>query len=182
MIVSPDRQLKGKTNFITWRRGFERAAKAQDVLDLLKGDEEILEKPNKDDYLYDDSEGKTTQAQAVTATNNNSILCQADYKLRMATAAEADQSMAARCPTRKQALRHMIRIKAYLNARSARKRHPTSDKQDLKGHHLQRTKYKRYRNVSKRMFSLVQRSRPYPATRAGSLNRLDDGARSGAST
>jgi hypothetical protein len=74
MIVSPDRQLKGKTNFITWRRGFERAAKAQDVLDLLKGDEEILEKPNKDDYLYDDSEGKTTQAQAVTATNNNSIL------------------------------------------------------------------------------------------------------------
>lgn len=80
MVVGPERQLKSKTNFITWRREFERAAKAQDVLDLLKGDEEILEKPNKTDYLYDSGGGKTTQMQAVTATNNNAILWQADSK------------------------------------------------------------------------------------------------------
>ena len=60
MVVSADSQLKGKTNFITWRREFERAAKAQDVLDLLKGDEEILEKSNKTDYLYDSGGEKTT--------------------------------------------------------------------------------------------------------------------------
>jgi hypothetical protein len=28
MVVGPERQFKGKTNFITWRREFERAAKA----------------------------------------------------------------------------------------------------------------------------------------------------------
>jgi hypothetical protein len=50
------------------------------VLDLLKGDEEILEKPNKRDYLYDSGGEKITQVQAVTATNNNAILWQADSK------------------------------------------------------------------------------------------------------
>jgi hypothetical protein len=55
--VSPERRLRGKVNFITWKRDFEREAKAYDVLDLFTGDEEILEKPQKGDYI-DDDEGK----------------------------------------------------------------------------------------------------------------------------
>ena len=46
--VSSDRLLKGKTNLVTWKREFERAAKAQDVLDLLTGDEDILSKPKSE--------------------------------------------------------------------------------------------------------------------------------------
>src|SRR5277367_6682878 len=49
--VSQDCLLKGKANFITWKREFERAAKAQDVLDLLTGDEPILNKPKTESYL-----------------------------------------------------------------------------------------------------------------------------------
>ena len=80
MVISADRQLKDKVNFITWRREFERAAKTQDMLDLLNESEDIIDKPDKDLYLFDmDAEGKTTQAQAVIGTNNNSILWQADY-------------------------------------------------------------------------------------------------------
>src|SRR4051812_8526219 len=56
MDVSPDRRLRGKVNFITWKREFEREAKAHDVLDLFTGDEEILEKPKKEDYIDDDDE------------------------------------------------------------------------------------------------------------------------------
>lgn len=48
MGVSPEHRLRGKVNFITWKREFEREAKAHDVLDLFTGDEEILEKPPHD--------------------------------------------------------------------------------------------------------------------------------------
>ena len=51
--VSSDRQLQGKSNFISWTRDFERAAKAKDVFNLLNGDEEILKEPQEDAYLAD---------------------------------------------------------------------------------------------------------------------------------
>ncbi|KAH6699947.1 ankyrin repeat-containing domain protein [Leptodontidium sp. MPI-SDFR-AT-0119] len=54
--VSPERRLRGKVNFITWKREFEREAKAHDVLDLFTGDEEILDKPQKGNYLDDDDD------------------------------------------------------------------------------------------------------------------------------
>jgi hypothetical protein len=51
--VSFDRQLQGKSNFISWTRDFERAAKAKDVFNLLNGDEKILKEPQEDAYLTD---------------------------------------------------------------------------------------------------------------------------------
>jgi hypothetical protein len=56
MDVSPERRLRGKVNFITWKREFERKAKAYDILDLFTSDEEILEKPKKEDYIDDDDD------------------------------------------------------------------------------------------------------------------------------
>jgi hypothetical protein len=53
MSVPLDRQLKGKANFISWKRHFERAAKALDVLDLLTGKEEVLEKPQRRVYFHE---------------------------------------------------------------------------------------------------------------------------------
>src|SRR4051812_8172829 len=54
--VSLERRLRGKVNFVTWKREFEREAKAHDVLDLFTGDEGILEKPQKGDYIEDDDD------------------------------------------------------------------------------------------------------------------------------
>jgi hypothetical protein len=51
--VSSDRQLQGKSNFISWPRDFERAAKAKDVFNLLNGDEKILKEPQEDTYFAD---------------------------------------------------------------------------------------------------------------------------------
>jgi hypothetical protein len=56
MDVSSERRLRGKVNFITWKREFEREAKAHEVLDLFTGEEEILEKPQKGDYIDDDED------------------------------------------------------------------------------------------------------------------------------
>ncbi|KAJ5982129.1 hypothetical protein N7451_012291 [Penicillium sp. IBT 35674x] len=49
--VKPDRQLEGKTNFINWKREFERAARANNALEFLTGEKVVPTKPNKDDYL-----------------------------------------------------------------------------------------------------------------------------------
>ena len=59
MDVSPERHFRGKINFITWKREFEHEAKAHDVLDLFTDDEEILEKPQKWDYIDDDDDKDT---------------------------------------------------------------------------------------------------------------------------
>src|ERR1700709_183582 len=72
--VKDDRKLKGKTNFVSWKREFERAAKANDIIEYLTGAEVVPSKPKKEDYF-----GKTTEvdtrrltramsAQAQTAT------------------------------------------------------------------------------------------------------------------
>lgn len=72
MSVPLDRQLKGKANFISWKRHFERAAKALDILNLLTGKKEILEKPQTRVYLYE-PETKINTVETMTQTSNNSI-------------------------------------------------------------------------------------------------------------
>ncbi|KAJ5749394.1 hypothetical protein N7533_006422 [Penicillium manginii] len=97
--VKPDRQLKGKTNFISWKREFERAARANDVLEFLTGEEVVPPKPNKDEYFLKvldaetrrstrikkslspttDDENETDDGQAVVLTTNNTLRWQIDY-------------------------------------------------------------------------------------------------------
>jgi hypothetical protein len=43
--VKDDRKLKGKTNFVSWKREFERAAKANDIIEYLTGAEVVPSKP-----------------------------------------------------------------------------------------------------------------------------------------
>ncbi|KAJ6033764.1 hypothetical protein N7444_011535 [Penicillium canescens] len=97
--VKPDRRLKGKTNFISWKREFERAARANDVLEFLTGEEVVPPKPNKDEYFVKvldtetrrstrikkslspttDDENETDDGQAVVLTTNNTLRWQIDY-------------------------------------------------------------------------------------------------------
>ena len=49
--VKADRKLKGKTNFIGWKREFERAAKANDIFEYLTGEEVVPSQPRKEDYF-----------------------------------------------------------------------------------------------------------------------------------
>lgn len=49
--VKTDRKLKGKANFVSWKREFERAAKTHDILEYLTGEEVVPPKPRKEDYL-----------------------------------------------------------------------------------------------------------------------------------
>ena len=48
--VKDGRKLKGKTNFVSWKREFERAAKSNDVLEYITGEEVVPPKPKKEDY------------------------------------------------------------------------------------------------------------------------------------
>ena len=57
--VKDDRNLKGKTNFIGWKREFDRAAKANDILEYLTGDEVVPPKPKKEDYFVKSTEADT---------------------------------------------------------------------------------------------------------------------------
>ena len=99
--VKADRKLKGKTNFIGWKREFERAAKANDILEYLTGEEVVPSKPRKEDYFVKlievdsrrpsrakktvqtftpstDDDGETDDAQTMTSTNN-ALRWQIDY-------------------------------------------------------------------------------------------------------
>jgi len=49
--VKDDRRLNGKTNFVSWKREFERAAKANDIFEYLIGEEVVPPKPKKEDYF-----------------------------------------------------------------------------------------------------------------------------------
>ncbi|KAJ5222193.1 uncharacterized protein N7469_008433 [Penicillium citrinum] len=97
--VKSDRQLQGKTNFISWKREFERAARANDALEFLTGEEVVPTKPNKDDYLAKVSEIDTRRStrvkkaltpttddgdeaddgQSIVLTTNNTLRWQIDY-------------------------------------------------------------------------------------------------------
>ena len=85
--VSSDRQLQGKSNFISWTRDFERAAKAKDVFNLLNGDEKILKEPQEDAYLADTPRASRTQlatpgGETLTSDNLTHAIMkwQADHK------------------------------------------------------------------------------------------------------
>lgn len=49
--VKDYRKLKGKINFVSWKREFERAAKANEILEYLTGEEVVPPKPKKEDYF-----------------------------------------------------------------------------------------------------------------------------------
>src|ERR1700753_603 len=49
--VKDDRKLKGKTNFVSWKRDFERASKTNDIFEYLTGEEVVPPKPKKQDYF-----------------------------------------------------------------------------------------------------------------------------------
>ena len=49
--VKDGRKLKGKTNFVSWKREFERTAKANDIIEYLTGAEVVPSKPKKEDYF-----------------------------------------------------------------------------------------------------------------------------------
>jgi hypothetical protein len=57
--VKDGHKLRGKTNFIGWKREFERAAKANDILDYLTGGEVVPPKPQKEDYFVKSIEADT---------------------------------------------------------------------------------------------------------------------------
>jgi hypothetical protein len=93
--VKHDRKLKGKTNFISWKREFERAAKANDIFEYLTGEEVVPSKPKKEDSfvktievdtrrpilakkkaqnvtpLTDDDDDETNNIQIIISTNNS---------------------------------------------------------------------------------------------------------------
>jgi hypothetical protein len=71
MEVGPEHCLRGKVNFIAWKREFEREAKAYDVLYLVTGDEEILEKPQKWDYIDNDDDKDTISIASTQKTLKN---------------------------------------------------------------------------------------------------------------
>ncbi|KAF4633267.1 hypothetical protein G7Y89_g4842 [Cudoniella acicularis] len=93
-------KLKGKTNFISWKREFERAAKANDTFEYLNGEEIVPPKPKKEDYFSKlvgtrrpaqakkavktatqatDDDDETDDAQTITMSNNNNLRWQMDY-------------------------------------------------------------------------------------------------------
>ncbi|KAH7063247.1 hypothetical protein B0J12DRAFT_642078 [Macrophomina phaseolina] len=94
--VKDDRKLKGKTNFVSWKREFERAAKANDILEYLTGEEIVPPKPRVEDYFgkpaevetrrpnrarrtvqsftpSTDHDDETDNAQAITLSANNTL-------------------------------------------------------------------------------------------------------------
>ncbi|KAJ5460957.1 uncharacterized protein N7458_002509 [Penicillium daleae] len=97
--VKADRKLKGKVNFISWKREFERAAKANDTFEYLTGEEVVPPKPRKEDYFAKPGDGEirhsirtkkistpmvddgdeTDDAQAILITTNNNLRWQIDY-------------------------------------------------------------------------------------------------------
>jgi hypothetical protein len=69
--VKDDRKLKGKTNFVSWKREFERASKADDIFEYLTGEEVVPPKPKKQDYF-----GKTIEVETRRRTRAMSAQAQ----------------------------------------------------------------------------------------------------------
>jgi hypothetical protein len=49
--VKDDRKFTSKTNFVSWKRKFERTAKANNILEYLTSEEVVPSKPKKEDYF-----------------------------------------------------------------------------------------------------------------------------------
>ncbi|KFY25558.1 hypothetical protein V493_04586 [Pseudogymnoascus sp. VKM F-4281 (FW-2241)] len=69
--VKDGRKLKGKTNFVGWKREFERAAKANDILEYLTGEEVVPPKPQKEDYFVKSIEAETRRPFRAKKTAQN---------------------------------------------------------------------------------------------------------------
>jgi len=69
--VKDDRKLKGKSNFVSWKREFERASKANDFFEYLTGEEVVPPKPKKQDYF-----GKTIEVETRRLTRAMSAQAQ----------------------------------------------------------------------------------------------------------
>ncbi|KAF4990463.1 hypothetical protein FGRMN_8456 [Fusarium graminum] len=65
-------QLYGKTNYLEWRRYFDRTAKAHDLWDLLTGTEPVLREPKEEQYV-----AYFPQTYEAPKTRNNSITSEA---------------------------------------------------------------------------------------------------------
>ncbi|MCJ1306155.1 hypothetical protein MMC08_008973, partial [Hypocenomyce scalaris] len=52
--IAVSKQLQEKSNYIVWLRDFKCAAKAKDILKILKGEEEIIksEPTTEDNIVY----------------------------------------------------------------------------------------------------------------------------------
>ena len=92
--VKIDRKLKGKTNFVSWKREFERAAKTHDILEYLSGEEVVPPKPKKEDYFGRSTEVDTrrlTRSKTTSMTPSPSTDC--DEDLLDAQQPAADQAL-----------------------------------------------------------------------------------------
>ena len=76
--VKDDCKLKGKTNFISWKREFKHTAKANNIFEYLTSKEVVLSKPKKEDYFVKLIEVYTRRpilakkkAQSVTPSTDN---------------------------------------------------------------------------------------------------------------
>jgi len=56
--VKDDRKLKGKTNFVSWKREFERVSKADDIFEYLTGEEVVPPSPRNKTTLERPSKSK----------------------------------------------------------------------------------------------------------------------------
>jgi hypothetical protein len=93
-------KLKGKTNFISWKREFKRAAKANDTFKYLNSEEVVPPKPKRDDYSAKpvgtrrpaqakkavktitqatDDDDETDDVQTIIMSTNNNLRWQNDY-------------------------------------------------------------------------------------------------------
>ena len=69
--VKDNRKLKGKINFISQKRDFKRASKANDTFEYLIGEEVVPPKPKKQDYF-----GKTIEVETRRRTRAMSTQAQ----------------------------------------------------------------------------------------------------------
>jgi len=81
--VKDNRKLKGKTNFVSWKRDFERASKANDTFEYLIGEEVVPPKPKKQDYF-----GKTIEVE--TRRRTRAMSAQAQFAT---PSSEGDEEM-----------------------------------------------------------------------------------------
>lgn len=105
--VKNDRKLKGKINFVSWKREFERAAKTHDILEYLTGEEVVPPKPKKEDYF-----GRSTEVDTRRLTRSMMT------SMTPSPSTEGDEDfLDAQQPAANQALRWQIDSSEYKSAK-----------------------------------------------------------------
>ncbi|KAJ8127682.1 hypothetical protein O1611_g5954 [Lasiodiplodia mahajangana] len=80
--VKSERKLKGKINFVSWKREFERVAKRNDVLEYLIRGEIVPPKPRKEDYFEKLVEAETRPlTRSMMASRINTPLSEEDKEV-----------------------------------------------------------------------------------------------------